>query len=49
MNILVKMFKVTLAVLLCEALVAIAHDGDECCHDNQLSLENVKWEIENLK
>lgn len=49
MNILVKMFKITLAVLLFEALVAIAQSTDQCCLDNQLSLENIKWEIENLQ
>lgn len=49
MKILVNMFKVTLAVLLLKALVAVANDGDECCRDNRRSLRDIISEIETLK
>lgn len=49
MNILVKMFKVTLVVLLIEVLVTMAQDPDQCCRDNQLELQRIKWEIETLQ
>lgn len=43
------MFKVAHVVLLLKALVAVAQDGDGCCHDNEQSLREIKYEIDALK